>query len=383
MIDQPNRNLHAEAMLRADLNRRAFLQRAGVAAIGGATLGVGASWPALAQQSAVTAVMPSVFIPDEGRAVLERVTGVKVENAPYISPTDTIAKLMAPGGTGRYDIMASNTEFAIGPVLGEKSGDERARPINMDNVPNVKDIMPLFQKDIVTRNGKTYIVPVWWGYDTCIFNKDVVPEDDEVTQSWGLVFGDKYSGRVAIRDDAHASIIPAALHMGVEDPFSMDRKDLDEVTKFLISLKKKNHFRTLWSQFAEAINLMASGEVVAESAWISMRPVLEKQGINVASNFPREGTIFWSYGAWIPRNAPNHEAAEKVINGFISKEYGVTLTEVTQYPSTNAKALAEFSDEKQQAYGFDVVDRGVKLIGYEFPPNIDEWIEAWSKFKAA
>ncbi|MBI4183971.1 MAG: extracellular solute-binding protein, partial [Proteobacteria bacterium] len=355
----------------------------GAAALGAAALGSAASWPALAQRPAITAIIPSVFLPDAARPILESVSGVKVENAPYVSPTDTIAKLMAPGGTSRYDFMASNTAFAIGPVLGEKAGDERGRPINMANVPNAKDIMPLFQKEIIKRGDKVYLVPIFWGYDTCIFNKDKVPENDPLTQSWGLVFGDKYAGKVSIRDDAHASIIPTSLHMGVKDPFKMDKKDLEEVTKFLISLKKKNHFRTLWANFTEAINLMASGEVVAESGFISMRPVLQKQGIKVGSNFPREGTIFWGYSAWIPRDSPNYASSEKVINAFISKEYGVKLTEVTQYPSTNAKALAEFSKETQKEYGFDVTEKGVRLISYEMPKNLDEWIEAWAKFKAA
>ena len=102
---------------------------------------------------------------------------------------------MAPGGTKNYDLMISLTQF-VGPALGAKDGDERLHALDMSKIPNAKNLMPLFKKDIVSRNGKTYMIPIVWGYDSVIYNKDHISPDDPLTQSWGVLFDDKYKGKL-------------------------------------------------------------------------------------------------------------------------------------------------------------------------------------------
>ena len=169
--------------------------------------------------------------------------------------------------------------------------------------------------------------------------------------------------------------------MGVKDPFAMDKSDLKEVTKFLVS--KKKNIRTLWTKFGEAVNLISSGEVQAMYGWIAMRAALQRQNLNVTNNWPKEGTIIWNQGGFIPKDSKNGEAAEKVINAMLSTEFGVKLTEVTQYPSTSRVVAATFSKADQAKFGFDAMDRGIKLVRLKFPANLDQWIEAWGNFKAA
>ena len=78
---------------------------------------------------------------------------VKLELAPYVSPTDTMAKISAPGGTANYDLMVSLTEFVKGPVLGASPGDEKALALDLGKIPNSKKLMPLFQDEIVVRDS--------------------------------------------------------------------------------------------------------------------------------------------------------------------------------------------------------------------------------------
>src|SRR5215213_2263328 len=94
-----------------NLSRRALLAGASTLTVA-STFGVGS---ASAQGKPVTAIMPGVFIPDSVRPLIEGKAGVRVENAPYVSPTDTLAKLLAPGGTSRYDLMISVTPFVRNP----------------------------------------------------------------------------------------------------------------------------------------------------------------------------------------------------------------------------------------------------------------------------
>ena len=362
-------------------DRRTFLKTASVAGLGGLAASTLPYSPVFAQAKKVVAIMPGVFMPDAARPIVEQMSGVKVENAPYVSPTDTLAKLMAPGGTKNYDMMVSLTQFVKGPALGENDGDERLHALDMSKIPNAQNLMPLFKKDIVTRAGKTYMIPVVWGYDSVIYNADKIPTDDALTQSWGVLFDDKYKGKVAWRDDAHGMIMAAALHRGHPDPVAMDASDLKDLTAYLIDRKK--NVRTMWTKFGEAVNLVSSGEVWAMYGWIAMRAVLQKQGLNVTNNWPTDGLLTWNQSGFVPKDSPNAANAEAVINAMLSTEYGQKLTEVTNYPSTSAKVAALFSAADKRKLGFDLVDRGLKLYGLNFPANIDKWVESWNIIKTA
>ena len=161
----------------------------------------------------------------------------------------------------------------------------------------------------------------------------------------------------------------------------MDESELKEITRFLIDRKK--NVRTMWTKFGEAVNLVSSGEVWAMYGWIAMRAALQRQNLNVTNNWPTDGLLTWNQSGFVPKDAPHGAAAERVINAMLSKEYGQKLTEVTNYPSTSAEVAGLFGPEDQRRLGFDIVDRGVKLYGLDFPVNIDKWVESWNTIKTA
>ena len=171
--------------------RRTFLKNTSLLGLGGVAASSFPISSALSQSKKVVAIMPGVFMPKSGRPIAEGMSGVKIENAPYTSPTDTLAKLMAPGGTKNYDLMISLTQFVKGPALGKNPGDERLHALDMSKIPNAANLMPLFKKDIITRGGKTYMIPIVWGYDSVVYNADKIPTKDPLTQSWGVLFDDK------------------------------------------------------------------------------------------------------------------------------------------------------------------------------------------------
>jgi len=358
------------------ISRRELL--AGASALGAAAAGLG---PVSAQGKLVSAIMPGVFIPDQVRPLVEGKAGAKVENAPYVSPTDTLAKLLAPGGTSRYDLMISVTPFVRNPIIGAKAGDEKVAPIDLSLIPNASKIMDLFKPDIVTRDGKTYMLPIVWGYDSVIYNADKIPTDDPVTQSWGVLFEDKYAGRIAWRDDAHGMILGAGLFLGNKDPAAMSASDLKDVTSFLT--KKKKNVRTMWSTFGSAVSLMSSGEVWAMYGWIPMRAALQKQGMNVTNNWPKESLLIWSQGAFIPKDSPNAKGSHAIINAFLDAEVGKLLATETNYPTTSSEISGAFSPDERKKLGLDIVERGVKVYPLQFPNAMDQWLEAWNTVKSA
>jgi spermidine/putrescine-binding protein len=361
------------------IGRRTFLKFSGAAAVTAAG-GIDPFSGALAADTSISGVMPGVVLPKRAREIVEKAAGVKVENVPYVSPTDTVAKLLAPGGTSRYDLMISVTEFVKGPVLGA-AGHEKVRAFDMAKIPNAADLQPVFKDQVQSRGGKVYMIPVFWGFDSPLFRTDLVPEQDAGTQSWGLLFDDKYAGKTALRDDAYQSIVVTGLHLGHSDPAAMSASDLNEVKKFLIS--KKKNFRTLWTKFGEAVNLMSTGEVVAMYGWMPMRAALQNNGVKVTNAWPKEGLLLWNQAAFIPKDSSKFEATEKVINAMLSPEFGVALAKESNYGPVSQKAISQFSPEEQKKIGLDATTRGTKIYSMKWPADMNAWIETWGAFKAA
>jgi spermidine/putrescine-binding protein len=334
-----------------------------------------------AQDRSVIAVMPGVAIPDEARKILETQTGIRMEQVPYLSPTDSVAKLFAPGGTARYDFMATNMYFVRAPLMGRKAGDEKIRPFDMSKIPNAAGMVELFKPEIQSRNGNAYMVPVFWGYDSPLFRTDKIPADDPATKSWGILFDDRFAGHTALRDDAYQALLVAALALGHKDPPTMPVSDLREVQKFLIS--KKRNIRALWTKFGEAVNLMSSGEVWTMHGWMPMRAALVREGITVLNARPKEGILFWNHAAFIPKDTQKAELAYAITNSMLSEEYGIALTRASNYGPMSAKALATFNDDEKKLFGLDVTGPDTARFTANFPNDMNAWIEAWAGFKSA
>ena len=175
------------------IDRRDFL-RVGTAGVI-ATLTCGSAYA----QSGPTleVLLANALVSGPLKGILEAEAKCKINDAPFQSSTDVVARLVAPGGTARYNLMMSHSIFSRGPVLGPSAGQEKCAALDLTKIPNYSQVADTFKGDILERDGKVFGIPIMWGYDTVVYNKDVVPENDPYTQSWGLIFEDKYAGTSA------------------------------------------------------------------------------------------------------------------------------------------------------------------------------------------
>jgi spermidine/putrescine transport system substrate-binding protein len=361
------------------IDRRSFIGASAALGVAGA-LGIDARAQGVANSERVTNIISQQFLTDNLVPLVEQEANVKLESMPFVSSTDSLSKLMAPGGTSRFDLMIFTTQFGRTPLLGRKAGDEKLQPLNLDLIPNAKKLLPgIVQNDVVEREGKTYMIPVFWGFDAPLYNSGKISLEE--ADSWALLFDDKYAGRIAWRDDAFGMFLAAGLYLKIEDPVAMSDSQIAEVAKFLTA--KKKNIRTMWSKFGEAVNLMSSGEIDTMYGLIPMRPALANQGIKAASSFPKEGLITWTQSGFIPKDAPHPAAAHRVINALLSMEYGEKVMIETQYPSASAEAGTKFSPDQRRALGLDINERGVKVYPLRFPTKMDRWLESWNIVKGA
>lgn len=363
---------------RAGLRRRTFLTgaTAGAAAFGG----FGSGGPAWAQSTEMTALMVNAMLGPTLKPIVEGEAKVTIKEGAFLSGTDTVSRLTAPGGA-RYDLMNSSYAFSQPVVMGPKAGAERVQAIDTSKIPNMKFINDPSKEGIGERDGQTYMIPHSWGFDSILYNRDVVPDNDPYTQSWSLLFEDKYAGKIGWWDVAHQMLMAAGLYLGHAEPEKMDRNQLGEVAKFLIA--KKKNVRTFYSTFAQGSNLLASGEIAVGYGIAPMRVELKKRGYNITGAWPKEGVLSLINASYIPKDSKNVEAACAVIDAMLGERYAKALSDGCGYLSASKFAQENLTEAYRKEYGYGIFDGSVKHYQLKFPTNMNMWIETWSRVKSS
>ena len=150
-------------------------------------------------------------------------------------------------------------------------------------------------------------------------------------------------------NDVTDTAIIAALLTGAKDPYNMTDEELAAVKELLV--KQKPLLRFYWNDTTELEQAMATGEVVASSAWNSSVLELRKQGIPVAYMNPKEGILTWCCGLVMIKDAPQADKAHKLIDAIISPEAGQYFITEFGYGHGNQKSFELVDDETLAAVG--------------------------------
>jgi spermidine/putrescine-binding protein len=356
------------------LDRRQILKAAAAGALlGGLAPGRG---PALGADAVpVRLWLQSQWWSDEFAAACEKAAGVRIQNTTTANNPTTFSKLMAGGGRD-VDVVQ-----IAGPFIPPMADQGILQPIDLAQIPNAASLYPDFARPdyVFGKDGKQYGVPFVWGYDSLLYNADVVEESD----SFGILYADKYKGRIGLRDDAFFGLSTAALFLGKDQPFALDAKELQDVKKFLIS--KKPIFRTFWSSFADVVTLMKNRDIWATAGWLPIYWVLKQtEHMNVRYPVPREGAPGWVACFVIPKETRSVEAVHRYINWMLSPEWAMPIARDKGYYSTGKLGVPGLSAEVKQALSYDNLDAQMKKLKWSsFPANLQDWTEAWTEFKAA
>ena len=116
----------------------------------------------------------------------------------------------------------------------------------------------------------------------------------------------EFKGKAAILNIPSIGIMDAAMVVEAKglykypDKGNMTKKEIDLTIKTLIEAKKAGQFRSLWKDFNESVNLMASGEVVIQSMWSPAVTAVRAKGIACTFQPLKEGYRAWAAGFGLP-----------------------------------------------------------------------------------
>src|SRR5256714_13664867 len=241
---------------RADMLRLAGLA-AGVGVVAGPAAAADAAVARLTQESGRLQVLDwAGYGNDGGQAMFK----AYVHKYPHNKPQFT---QMANESDAPAKIQAGAHPDLFRPYVGwvkyfAQSG--LVQPWNPKLIPNFKHLNPFMVK-AGQFGGKQYGIPDDWGFDAILYRSDKVHPK---SKSWGLLFDDRYKGKIAWYDDLEM-LVMAGLYLKVPRPWRQTDEQLKRSQDLLI--KKKHLARLIWAAESDLWQAFGSGELWIAYAW--------------------------------------------------------------------------------------------------------------------
>ena len=202
---------------------------------------------------------------------------------------------------------------------------------------NFKNLNPFMVK-AGRYNGKQYGIPNDWGFDAILYRSDKVKPR---ARSWGLLFDQRYKGKIAWFDDLNMLVI-AGLYLHVPNPWNQSDKELKRSQEFLKS--KKNLVRLIWSSETNLWEAFGSGDLWIAYAWPNDWVQMKKKKLKVVYMHPREKPVAWVGMFMLLKGTPRPQLAHAYVDAWSSAKSGKWLEDNYGYGHANTLARPSSSD---------------------------------------
>jgi putative spermidine/putrescine transport system substrate-binding protein len=312
-------------------------------------------------------------------------TSVKVAGS-----SDEMVTLMRTGG---YDGVSASGDASLRLVGG---GD--VAPVNVDLVPNYKDVFPaLKDQPYNTVDDVHYGIPHGRGANLLMWRTDKVKP---APTSWSVVFdaNSPYKGHITAYDrpiyiaDAAVYLGATKPDLGITNPYELDDDQFNAAVDLL--KQQRRAAGEYWTDATKEIQAFTSGSTLLGTTWQYQANTLEASKVPVKAILPNEGSTGWSDTWMIHSKAKHPNCMYKWFDWVISPKVNAEIAEWFGEAPANSKSCAltatknhcETFHATDEAY-FDNVaewetpvadcgdDRGDKCKDYS------EWAQAWTEIK--
>ncbi len=258
----------------------------------------------------------------------EKENGVKVNYDVFANNEELLAKLQAGGA--QYDLIQPS-DYMVATMLKLNMLDE----INMQNVPNAKNVINTLKAPAYDPSGK-YSIVYTWGITGIVYNKKYVKD---VPDSWEDLWNEKYKGRVVLLND-NREILGMALK---KNGYSVNSTSKNELDKAAADLKQLSP-RVLAYDTDTIKQKFIAEEALIGTMWSGDASFAYKENKELGFVVPKEGAVIWADTMAIPKGAKHKALAEKFINFLYDPKNSAQNYEYIGYNNPNAKA-EEFHSE--------------------------------------
>jgi len=204
-------------------------------------------------------------------------------------------------------------------------------------ISNFKHLNPFMVK-AGQYGGKQYGIPDDWGFDAILYRSDKVKPK---AKSWGLLFDERYKGKIAWYDDI-TMIQIAGLYLGFKNTWNQTDAQLKQSQKLLKS--KKHLARLIWSSETNLWEAFGSGEVWIAYAWPNDWVQMKKKGLKVVYMRPKEKPLAWVGMFMLLKGSKRPKLAHAYVDAWSSTKSAKWLEDNYGYGHANTLARPSSSD---------------------------------------
>lgn len=269
------------------------------------------------------------------------------------------AKLLAerklPRGT--VDVAHLNDSDAF-----EMNGFEVIEQLDFSKIPNGKDIVPALRQ--------AYFVPWLYSGVVIIYNKDKIKDPPK---SYKDLWDPKYAGKIGLTNQLYFNYMMISSLIETGNLTSVD-KGRDK----LAELRTKSNPK-IYATHQQMQAGLASGEVDIVLNYKARGLQWIKDGLPLAIVYPDEGAVAITFGAVLPKKAPNKEAAYLYLNAMLDATAMANLAAASFYAPANG--AANLDPELKNRIDFSEAERAkLKFPDYAYvAKNTAGWLEWWNK----
>jgi putrescine transport system substrate-binding protein len=270
----------------------------------------------------------------------EKEYGIKVNYDLYTSTEVVEAKLLA-GNTG-YDVVLHSTSYSARLIpIGVY------RLLDKSKLPLLKNMDPWLMKHMDAYDpGNLYGVPYMWGSTGFAYNVDMVLErmPDAPLDSAAMWFDPDVISKfadcgVSFLDEPLEVTRHALLYLG-HDQNSLDPEHLAEVEAMLKSVRPYIKYFSSTKLLLDLPN----EEVCIAMSWSGDYAQAQSRAdevgadVRLAYNTPREGSVLFFDGLFIPADAPHPDNAHLFLNYLMRPEVIAEISNYVRYANGNLAA---------------------------------------------
>ncbi len=263
----------------------------------------------------------------------------KVVYTTYATNEDMYSKITS--GAGSYDILVPS-DYMI-QKLAEEGYLEEIYPET--SIPNYEYIEDTFRNLYFDPDGK-YAVPYTYGKVGIIYNETMIDEEDSTLESWGLLWNEKYRGKL-LQFNNPRDAFGAAMYYKNIDVNSKNPADWQAALDLL--KEQKSLIQAYVSD--EIFNKMTGGSAAAAPYYAGDYITMAQDNDALRFYYPKEGTNVFVDAMCMPKDdkrpAEVREMALAYMNFMLSEEAAVANALYIGYASPNAlvKETEKYIDE--------------------------------------
>lgn len=211
-------------------------------------------------------------------------------------------------------------------------------------------------------DSKVYAVPWAWGPTGLMFDTEKVVE----TNSWEMLWDEKYRGKVAMWNDI-SMIWTTALVLGYKNVYSLTKTQLQAVKKKLFEFNSLHAYYYMGG--GEEINLVKKGEILVYNSWYDPSTRLKTMGKNFKMIIPKEGAVGMFDSYLLSANSKKEKLALEYINHQITPEIQHSMLRITGLAPSNIETLALLKPEEIRALHLDDIEYFNQMILWDHMPR--------------